>query len=76
MRKEFSSQCISYKDFNFNFGEKSCFTNDPTFKNSSFASAANTDGSQSIRLIVKSNRTAGQESGIYKDAYTVVFVLK
>jgi len=42
------------------------FTNDPTVKNSSFASAANTDGSQFIRLSVKANRTTGQESGFIK----------
>jgi len=51
-------------------------TNDTTVKNNSFASAANTDGSQSMQLNTKANRKPGHGSGLYKGSCTVVFAFK
>lgn len=45
----------------------------PTVKNNSYASAAKADGSQTIHLDGKSNRSSSQASGLYKGSYTVVF---
>lgn len=45
----------------------------PTVKNNSSASAAKADGSQTIQLGGKSNRSGSQASGLYEGSYTVVF---
>ena len=49
------------------------FTLEPTIKNNSYASAAKADGSQTIQLNGKANRSSSQASGLYQGSYTVVF---
>jgi len=49
------------------------FTLEPTVKNNSYASAAKADGSQTIQLDGKANRSSSQASGLYQGSYTVVF---
>ncbi len=49
------------------------FTIEPTVKNNSYASAAKTDGSQTIQFDGKANKSSSQASGLYHGSYTVVF---
>ena len=49
------------------------FTLDPTIKNNPFGSDAKADGSQTIQLDGKANRSPNQASGVYQGSYTVVF---
>lgn len=49
------------------------FTLEPSVKNNSVASAAKADGSQTIQLDGKANRSISQASGLYQGSYTVVF---
>lgn len=49
------------------------FTLEPSVTNNSDASAAKADGSQTIQLDGKANRSRSQESGNYEGSYTVVF---
>ena len=48
------------------------FTLEPAVKNDSYVSAA-ADGSQTIQLEGKTNRSGNQASGLYQGSYTVVF---
>lgn len=49
------------------------FTLEPAVKNDSYVSAAKADGSQTIQLDGKTNRSGNQASGLYQGSYTVVF---
>jgi hypothetical protein len=49
------------------------FTLEPTVKNNSNISAAKTDGSQTIQLDGKTNKSSRQASGLYEGSYTIVF---
>jgi len=49
------------------------FTLEPTIKNNPYASAAKTDGSQTIQFDGKTNKSSRQASGLYEGSYTVVF---
>ncbi len=49
------------------------FTLEPSVNNNSYASAAKADGSQTIQLDGKANRSSSQASGNYEGSYTVVF---
>ena len=53
-------------------GSGNRFTLEPTVNNS-YASAAKADGSQTIQLNGKANRSSSQASGLYQGSYTVVF---
>ena len=49
------------------------FTLEPTVKNDLYASAANSNGSQTIKLGGTTNRASDLASGLYAGSYTVVF---
>lgn len=49
------------------------FTIEPTVANATFASAASSNGSQSIKLSASTNRSSEQAGGLYEGSYTVVF---
>jgi hypothetical protein len=49
------------------------FTIEPSVKNNSYASSAKADGSQSVQLNGRTDRSRSQASGLYKGSYTVVF---
>jgi len=49
------------------------FTMEPSVKNNCYASAAKADGSQTIQLNGKTNRSGSQASGQYRGSYSVVF---
>ncbi|HZK95947.1 MAG TPA: hypothetical protein VFC67_17230 [Prolixibacteraceae bacterium] len=49
------------------------FTLEPSVNNNSYASAAKADGSQTIQLAGKTNKSNSQASGLYHGSYTVVF---
>ena len=49
------------------------FTLEPLVNNNSYASGAKADGSQTIQLAGKANRSNSQASGLYQGSYTVVF---
>jgi hypothetical protein len=49
------------------------FTLEPSVNNNSYASAAKADGSQTIQLAGKANKSNSQASGLYQGSYTVVF---
>jgi len=49
------------------------FTLDPSVRNNPFGSGTKADGSQTIQLNGKTNRSLNQASGLYQGSYTVVF---
>jgi len=49
------------------------FTIEPSVKNNSYASAAKADGSQTVQLNGRTDRSSSQASGLYQGSYTVVF---
>jgi hypothetical protein len=49
------------------------FTLEPSVNNNSYASSAKANGSQTIQLDGKANKSSSQAPGQYKGSYTVVF---